>query len=64
MSSGIYVLRVTLEGTRPPVWRRLRVPGGMHLGELHAVLQVAMGWEDDHLHGFAVGDDNHGPDCI
>jgi hypothetical protein len=33
------------------------VPGDVTLNELHVVLQVAMGWEDGHLHKFGVGAD-------
>lgn len=40
----------------PPVWRRLEVPGNAHLGWLHAVLQVAVGWTNSHLHLFALKD--------
>ncbi|HTQ80416.1 MAG TPA: plasmid pRiA4b ORF-3 family protein [Thermoanaerobaculia bacterium] len=50
-----YQLKVTLVGSRPPIWRRLKVSGNLHLGRLHQVLQIAMGWEDVHLHLFAVG---------
>ncbi len=56
-----YQLKVTLDGTKPPVWRRVRVPGSLSLGELHSVIQVAMGWEDDHLHAFTVGGRRFGP---
>lgn len=49
-----YQLKVVLLGTKPPVWRRLLVPGGANLGWLHAVLQVALGWTNSHLHQFAV----------
>jgi hypothetical protein len=52
---AVYQLKVTLRGTRLPVWRRIQVPGGMTLAQLHQVLQVAMGWEDSHLHQFTVG---------
>ncbi|MCP5118044.1 MAG: plasmid pRiA4b ORF-3 family protein [bacterium] len=51
----IYQLKVTLRWTKPPIWRRLLVPADMTLAQLHDVLQVAMGWEDDHLHDFRVG---------
>lgn len=50
-----YQVKVTLLGTRPPVWRRLVLPGQWHLGLVHAALQVAMGWTDSHLHEFEVG---------
>jgi len=42
-AEGIVSLKVTLRGIRPPVWRRLWVPGWMTLGDLHHVIQAAMG---------------------
>ena len=51
----IYQIKVTLLGTRPPIWRRLLVPAGLTLEQLHDVLQAAMGWEDCHLHDFRIG---------
>ena len=45
----IYQLKVTLLGTEPPVWRRLRVPGNAKLPWLHAVLQVVQFREDRRL---------------
>ena len=38
----IYQLKVTLRNTRPPIWRRLLVPGGLTLDVLHDVLQTAI----------------------
>ena len=46
--------QVTLRGTRPPIWRRLLVPADMTLTRLHRVLQIAMGWQDSHMHEFRV----------
>jgi hypothetical protein len=52
----IYQLKVTLQGSRPSVWRRIQTPGDILLPRLHAVLQIAMGWTNSHLHDFkAVG---------
>ena len=53
-AESIVSLKVTLRGIRPPVWRRLLVPGRMTLGGLHHVIQAAMGWDDDHLHAFDI----------
>lgn len=52
--SRIYQIKVTLEGSKPPIWRRLQVPGDTTLGELHDIIQIAMGWTDSHLHQFIV----------
>lgn len=53
--SDIYQIKVTLLGTKPSIWRRLRVLADLPLAQLHNVLQIAMGWEDDHMHEFRVG---------
>lgn len=47
-----YQLKVTLARLRPPIWRRLLVPGSVSLEELHDILQIAMGWTDSHFHQF------------
>ena len=47
-------LKVTLEGIEPAIWRRIVVPSGFTLFDLHRVIQVAMGWEDCHLHDFTI----------
>ncbi len=52
----IYHLKVSLEGIKPLIWRRLQVPANANLGWLHAVIQVAMGWTNSHLHQFVVGE--------
>lgn len=53
-SSDIYQLKIALCNVSPPVWRRLLVPGVINLGLLHAVIQVAMGWTNSHLHQFII----------
>lgn len=45
-------LRVVLEYSEPPIWRRLVVPASMNLGDMHFALQVAFGWNNSHLHNF------------
>jgi len=61
MSPEIYQIKVTLLGTSPPIWRRLLVPVEATLAQLHRVLQIAMGWEDGHLHEFSIGQRRFGP---
>lgn len=50
----IYELKITLRGIRPPIWRRVQVSGNENLAKLHRIIQIAMGWEDSHLHQFIV----------
>ncbi|OGA79132.1 MAG: hypothetical protein A3G81_00270 [Betaproteobacteria bacterium RIFCSPLOWO2_12_FULL_65_14] len=50
----MYQIKVTLNGVRPSIWRRLVVPSSLSLMDLHDVLQVAMGWMDSHLHQFVA----------
>jgi Plasmid pRiA4b ORF-3-like protein len=58
-------LKVTLRDTKPPVWRRLLVPGEMTLGDLHQAIQAAMGWDDAHLHAFDIAGREYGdPDSV
>ena len=59
-SGNIYQLKVTLEEIEPPIWRRLEVPGDITLARLHSVIQLAMGWQDYHLHEFRIGDVTYG----
>ena len=54
-TAPFYVLKVVLLGPKPPIWRRLQVPGNASLDWLHAVLQVAVGWTNSHLHQFKAG---------
>jgi hypothetical protein len=51
---AIYQLKITLLHSRPPIWRRVLVPGHFTLHKLHLVIQLAMGWEGGHLHHFLV----------
>jgi hypothetical protein len=51
---AVYQLKVTLKGTKPPIWRRIQVTGDTSLLKLHQILQIAMGWYDSHLHQFIV----------
>ncbi len=60
VSVPIYQLKVTLKGSKPPIWRRIQVPSDTRLGKLHRILQVVMGWTDSHLHQFIVGQTYYG----
>lgn len=49
----VYQFKITLKGTKPPVWRRIQVPENYSLWDLHVAIQDAMGWMDCHLHDFS-----------
>ena len=59
-SKNVITLKVTLRGIKPPIWRRLVMPGTMTLGDLHQAIQAAMGWHDGHLHAFTIGGEQFG----
>jgi len=56
-----YQLKAILRYTKPSMWRRLEVRGNTTLGELHSIIQIAMGWTDSHLHHFVVKNKFYGP---
>jgi hypothetical protein len=51
-ASRIYRLRIDLKGAKPPIWRRVEVPGDLTLAGLHEVIQTVFEWEGSHLHVF------------
>jgi hypothetical protein len=52
----IFQFKVTLKGVKPPIWRRIQVPGSYSFWDLHVAIQDAMGWLDYHLHEFRLND--------
>jgi len=54
-SGTVFQLKVTLQDTTPPIWRRVLVGGSATLDHLHEVIQAAFGWWNYHLHEFEVG---------
>jgi hypothetical protein len=58
-SATIYQLKVTLDGIRPLIWRRIQVRGDITLFKLHKILQVVMGWYNSHLHQFVINGESY-----
>ena len=56
----VYQLKVTLDGIKRPIWRRLLVKEDINLLTLHEIIQRAMGWEDYHLHMFTLAGQIYG----
>lgn len=57
---SIYQVKVSLIDVSPPIWRRFLVAKETTLGILHHILQVAMGWEDYHVHVFIIDGTEYG----
>jgi Plasmid pRiA4b ORF-3-like protein len=51
-ATTVHRVKVSLHGSRPPVWRRIEIPSAMRLDLLHEVMQVAFDWHGYHLHAF------------
>jgi hypothetical protein len=55
-----YQMKITLKGIRPPIWRRVQVPGTIRLAGFHEVIQAVFGWTDTHLHEFLINGESYG----
>ncbi len=56
----VYQLRVVLRGVSPLIWRRLLVRSDSTIADLHATLQRALGWSDEHLNRFVIHSREYG----
>ena len=56
----VHTIKVTLRDSRPPIWRRLEVPSGSTLHQLHNIIQSAFGWEDYHMWAFETPAERYG----
>lgn len=52
----IFQLKITLEQTAPPIWRRILVKKNSTFLQLHYIIQIVMGWENYHLFEFRMND--------
>ncbi len=54
MTRTVYQIKVTLKGSKPPIWRRMQVASTTTLVQLHRIVQRVMGWEGAHLYQFVI----------
>jgi len=59
MKPTILILEITRHETSPPIWRIVEVKQNSTLHELHAVIQVAMGWKNAHLYSYTRSKEAH-----
>ena len=50
----ILQLKIALDYSKPPVWRRVQVVSSLTFYDLHRIIQEIMPWEDCHLHMFTI----------
>jgi hypothetical protein len=63
-ANTIYQFKITLLGSKPPIWRRIQV-ADCTLDKLHEHIQTSMGWTNSHLHQFEIGGKRYGdPDLL
>jgi hypothetical protein len=54
-NAPIYQFKITLNGIRPPIWRRFQVKSDITFHQFHSILQKVMGWYNVHLYHFDLG---------
>lgn len=55
----VYQFKITLNGIKPPIWRRVQVESDITLSQLSCIIQAAMGWIGGHLHMFIIGGEEY-----
>ncbi|MBP9776328.1 MAG: hypothetical protein KBD36_00565 [Alphaproteobacteria bacterium] len=48
-SIEVYQLCIWIKGVSPMIWRRLLVKNHSTITDLYYTIQIAMGWDDEHL---------------
>lgn len=56
-----YRVRVDLDRTKPPIWRRVDLAPTLRLDEVHDVIQAAFPWDNSHRHEFISGETRWSP---
>lgn len=58
----VYQIKITLRGSKPPIWRRVMVPSDITLDRLSNIILRAMGWYGGHMHQFDIDGIYYGRD--
>lgn len=62
MPNKTYQVKITLQDSKPSIWRRVLIPSDLSLPDFHKVIQTTMGWTNSHLHHFAKNRTYYSPD--
>lgn len=62
MPNKTYQIKITLQGSKPSIWRRVVIPSDLSLPDFHKVIQTTMGWTNSHLHQFVKNRTYYSPE--
>ncbi|NLB19268.1 MAG: plasmid pRiA4b ORF-3 family protein, partial [Clostridium sp.] len=48
-----HVVKIVIENTKPPIWRRIVLPEKIQFDDLHEIIQMTFGWKDVYDHEFS-----------
>ena len=51
---NILQFKISLKGLEPLIWRRIQIAESSTFWDLHAAIQDAMGWQENHGYFFTV----------
>lgn len=49
-----YIVKITIEDTHPPVWRRVLLPEKITFADLNEIIQILFGWDGEYQHEFTI----------
>ena len=52
----MYLLKITIDGIVPPIYRSIHVPETFSLNKLHPIIQIAFGWNNSRIYCFRQAD--------
>ena len=50
----ILQIKISLDNSKPLIWRRFQVKDSISFHQLHEIIQVVMGWDASHLYEFFI----------
>lgn len=62
-SKYLYQFKISLDYTKPAIWRRFTVEPETKLNNFHKILQTIMGWSNNHMHLFRIDDKFYSAPC-
>src|SRR3989344_9082209 len=58
--TGIFQLKIALDGITPKIWRRFLIKDNISFHDLHNIIQLIMGWGNYHLYSFYINKEEIG----